>query len=112
MRGIDGMSADEPGTGDSELERLRAGNARLAGELREAREQQDATVGVLRVIATSPDDLQVILDTIARQASELCGADVVLVQRSDGEFLRALARHVRPEMVATYERAMQRRPAD
>src|SRR5215208_3501043 len=85
------MGADEPETVGNELERLRAENARLAGELREAREQQDATVGALRVIASSPTDVQHVLDVIAASTVRLCGAESVVIRVIDGENLRRVA---------------------
>jgi GAF domain-containing protein len=53
-------------------------------ELREALEQQTATSEILRVIASSPTEIQSVMDTIAKNAARLCGVDDVLVRRTDG----------------------------
>jgi GAF domain-containing protein len=60
-------------------------------ELREALEQQTATSEILRVIASSPTDIQPVLDTIARNAAQLCGADDAVIRRLEANGIRAAA---------------------
>ena len=49
-------------------------NVRLFQELKESLEQQTATSEILGVIASSPTDIQPVLDTIAENAARVCDA--------------------------------------
>jgi GAF domain-containing protein len=64
-------------------------------DLTEALEQQTATAEILRVISTSPTDLQPVLDAVVRSAARFCGADDAELFRLDGEYL-AVAAHYGP----------------
>src|SRR3984957_11626690 len=60
-------------------------NARLFNETREALERQTATADILRVIASSPSDVQPVFDAVAERAMSLLDCWSVLVTRFDGE---------------------------
>src|SRR5947208_1219738 len=61
--------------------------ARLARELAEAREQQAATVEILRIISSSPRNVQPVFDTIARNFVSLCGSTFGAIYTFDGELV-------------------------
>jgi GAF domain-containing protein len=67
--------------------------ARVIRERDEAREQQKATAEILRVIRTSPADVQPVFETIVRNAVSLCGSLYANVFRFDGELLHFVASH-------------------
>src|SRR5262249_29864249 len=46
---------------------------------------------ILRVISSSPNDLQPVFDIIARSAAVLCGAEVGAVTRFDGKLIHMVA---------------------
>jgi GAF domain-containing protein len=60
-------------------------------DLHEALEQQTATSEILRVISTSPTDVQPVFDSIVRNAVRLCDALHGGVYRLDGRLLHAVA---------------------
>ena len=81
-------------------------NVRLFNELKESLEQQTATSEILGVIASSPTDIQPVLDVVAENAARLCGAGDAQVLRLDGNMLRLVAWFGSPAMPS--ERPMSR----
>jgi two-component system, NtrC family, sensor kinase len=81
-------------------------------ELTEALEQQTATSEVLRVISSSPTDLQPVFDAIVRSAVRLCGARFGAVYQFDGELLHLVAHHNwSPETLELVQRLFPMRPS-
>src|SRR5262245_32691107 len=62
-------------------------------QLSEALEQQTATSEILRVIASSPTDIQPVLDMVAENAARLCDAVDGVVGRREGDELRIAAKY-------------------
>ena len=60
-------------------------------DLTEALEQQTATSEILRVISSSPSDVQPVFDIIAESAVQLCRAQFCAVLRLDGDLLYLVA---------------------
>jgi signal transduction histidine kinase len=68
-------------------------NVRLFNETKEALDQQTATAEILRVISSSPTDIQPVLDAVAETAARLCDAyDTTIFQRKDDQLV-AVAHH-------------------
>jgi GAF domain-containing protein len=93
-------------------------NARLFTELQasnrqltEALDQQTATSEILRVIASSPTDVQPVFGAIAEAAMRLCGAHSSLVTTFDGELLHLFAQaDISPEGREAVRDVYPRRP--
>src|SRR5215813_13898845 len=60
-------------------------------QLTESLEQQTTTSEILRVIASSPTDLQSVLDVVAENAARLCEAKDAVIFRIDSDVLQQVA---------------------
>jgi two-component system, NtrC family, sensor kinase len=82
-------------------------NARLLGELRqrtddlsESLEQQTATSEVLKVISSSPGQLEPVFNAMLKNAVRVCGAKFGILYRSEGNGFRTVAMHDVPRAFA------------
>ena len=66
-------------------------NVRLFNELKESLEQQTATSEILGVIASSPTEIQPVLDAVAKNAAQLCGSEDAQIYRAEGDIMRKVA---------------------
>ena len=86
-------------------------NARMFRETQEALSHQTASADILRVISSSPTDVQPVFDAIAERARALCGAVVSGVSRFDGEWVHlAAVDGVSPDALAVVRAAFPMRP--
>ena len=83
-------------------------NARLFQELKESLEQQTATSEILGVIASSPTDIQPVLDTIAENAARVCGSYDAVIRLVEGNILRLAAHYGPLNRVSVFEQPLTR----
>ncbi|HET9688929.1 MAG TPA: GAF domain-containing protein, partial [Pseudolabrys sp.] len=87
-------------------------NTRLLNELRqrtddlsESLEQQTATSEVLKVISSSPGDLQPVFDAILANATDLCDARFATLRLSEGDQLRTVNLYNAPAALVEHWRS-------
>jgi GAF domain-containing protein len=79
-------------------------NARLLSELRESLEEQTATSDVLKVISSSPGDLEPVFDAMLAKAARICDASFGNIFRWDGDALHLVGTHNTPPALAEARR--------
>jgi transcriptional regulator with GAF, ATPase, and Fis domain len=86
----------------TELQEKNQALTQAHAQITEALDQQTATSEILRVISSSPTDLQPVFDTIVRSAMQLCGGMNV------GCLLFATGRFITPRTTAARLRSSPR----
>jgi GAF domain-containing protein/anti-sigma regulatory factor (Ser/Thr protein kinase) len=82
-------------------------NTRLLNELRQSLEQQTATADVLRVISSSPGELEPVFQAMLENATRICEAKFGALLLSEGDAFRVVAMHNPPP---AYAELRQREP--
>ena len=89
-------------------------NTRLLNELRqrtddltESLEQQTATSEVLKVISSSPGELEAVFAAVLSNVTRICGANFALLWLAEGDRLRSVALHNVP---VAYAESRSRQP--
>ena len=79
-------------------------NARLLNELRESLQQQTATADVLRVISSSPGELQPVFQAMLENATRICEAKFGTLYGFDGKMFHLAAQFGTPPELAEFQR--------
>src|SRR4029077_14037186 len=96
----------------TELEEKNRALTEAHAQVSEALEQQTATAEILRVISSSPTDVQPVFDTIVSSAVRLCDGLFGALYRFDGELLHLVAHYnYTPEALEAAHRVFPGRPS-
>jgi len=82
-------------------------NTRLLNELRESLQQQTATADVLKVVSSSPGELEPVFEAMLENAVRICSAKFGTLYLLEGDAFRAVALHGAPP---AYAEARRREP--
>ena len=93
-----------------ELQRVSEQLESCKRELAEGIERETATGEILRVIASSPTELQPVLDTLIANAVKLSGATQGHIRQYDGELLRPVAHYGESPEQVTLLQGTARKP--
>ncbi|MGC2822921.1 MAG: GAF domain-containing protein [Pseudolabrys sp.] len=79
-------------------------NTRLLSELRESLQQQTATADVLKVISSSPGELEPVFQAMLENATRICGAGFGTLFRSDGKAYHFAADYGTPPALVEFQK--------
>jgi GAF domain-containing protein len=79
-------------------------NTRLLNELRESLQQQTATADVLRIVSSSPGELQPVFQALLEKATRLCEAKFGMLYRFDGNAFHFAAEVDSPQEYVDFSR--------
>ena len=77
-------------------------NTRLLNELRKSLQQQTATADVLKVISSSPGELEPVFQAMLGNATSICGAKFGMLFRYEGGFFHLVASLDLPPLLADF----------
>jgi GAF domain-containing protein len=80
-------------------------NTRLLNELRQSLEQQTAAANVLRVISSSPGDLEPVFEAMLENATRICEAKFGVLYLCEGDAFRGVATHGVPTAYGEWHRS-------
>jgi hypothetical protein len=79
-------------------------NTRLLNELRQSLEQQTATADVLRVISSSPGELEPVFSALLENATRICAAKFGTLFRLEGDALHLAAQFGTPPELVEFQK--------
>jgi class 3 adenylate cyclase/putative methionine-R-sulfoxide reductase with GAF domain len=94
----------------NELRQRTADLSQRTTDLTESLEQQTATSEVLKVISSSPGELEPVFQAMLENAVRICDAKFGNIYRWDGELLHLLAAHNTPHALAETRKRLPFRP--